>query len=162
MGYVNASRRFVRFQRIPAVDGSLLHYDDVMAIYQPIPNAATLTLGEVGCFLSHRNCWSEIALGQEPFGCVFEDDVIISSHLLQFIGDDTNWIPADADIVKIETVLGRVWLDRVVSYATRQFPPYPPAQPALRDGWIHHLEICCKAAVKTHRAIFRSGRPCDV
>ncbi|WP_318012510.1 glycosyltransferase family 25 protein [Mesorhizobium sp. BR1-1-13] len=111
----------LEFQGIPAVDGSLLHYDDVMAIYQPIPNAATLTSGEVGCFLSHRNCWSEIALGQEPFGCVFEDDVIISSHLPQFIGDDTTWIPADADIVKIETVLGRVWLDRVVSMLPGNF-----------------------------------------
>ncbi|TPJ90396.1 glycosyltransferase family 25 protein [Mesorhizobium sp. B263B1A] len=111
----------LEFERIPAVDGKLLSEKRMSDVYQPVPGAVSLTKEEVGCFLSHRRCWEEIASGLEPFGSVFEDDVIISSHLPRFVGNDTSWIPVDADIVKLETVLGRVWLDRVVSMLPGDF-----------------------------------------
>lgn len=33
--------------------------------------------GEVGCFLSHRNCWQDIAEGPDPYVLVAEDDLVI-------------------------------------------------------------------------------------
>jgi glycosyl transferase family 25 len=69
-----------------------------------------LSAGEVGCFLSHRTCWERIAAGESEYGCIFEDDVLLSSRLPEFLAD-TNWIPRDAEIVKIEDAGIRVWLD---------------------------------------------------
>ncbi|WP_263482201.1 glycosyltransferase family 25 protein [Mesorhizobium sp. ES1-1] len=68
-----------------------------------------MTPGEIGCFLSHQACWQRIVDGDEQFGAVFEDDVIFSEHLATFL-NDANWVPADADLVKLETVKAAVWL----------------------------------------------------
>lgn len=46
----------------------------------------------------------------------------MSRHADLFLGGDTTWIPAGADIVKIETVAGRgVWLDRAVKLLSGDF-----------------------------------------
>ncbi|MBZ9683284.1 glycosyltransferase family 25 protein [Mesorhizobium sp. CO1-1-2] len=74
-----------------------------------------MTPEEVGCFLSHRKCWERIVSGPDAYGCVFEDDMLIAKEAALFLGEDTGWILADADIIKIETVGGKVWLDRAVS-----------------------------------------------
>lgn len=100
------------FERVPAVDGASLSPEDISEIYQPILNAPALTKGEIGCFLSHRRCWTQIASGPDAFGCIFEDDVILSWRSSLFLGQET-WIPIEADIIKIETAYHRVWLDRV-------------------------------------------------
>jgi glycosyl transferase family 25 len=102
------------FERVPAVDGRLLSNAEIADVYKPIAGAAAMTPEEVGCFLSHRRCWERIVSGTDAYGCVLEDDMLIAKQAALFLGDDTNWIPGDADIVKIETVGGRVWLDRVV------------------------------------------------
>lgn len=36
-----------------------------------------LGAGEVGCFLSHRKCWKNIAEGEAPYGLIAEDDLSI-------------------------------------------------------------------------------------
>ncbi|OAN78664.1 glycosyl transferase family 25 [Sulfitobacter sp. EhC04] len=33
--------------------------------------------GEVGCFLSHRKCWQDIADGPDPYVLIAEDDLVI-------------------------------------------------------------------------------------
>jgi glycosyl transferase family 25 len=102
------------FERVPAVDGRLLSHAEISAVNKPVVGAAAMTPEEVGCFLSHRRCWERIVSGPEAYGCVFEDDMLISKQAVLFLSEDTGWIPGDADIVKIETVGGRVWLDRAV------------------------------------------------
>lgn len=59
------------------------------------------TLGELGCLLSHFEIWRLIADGDEPFGAVFEDDVHIDPRLREFLNQP---LPAEADLVKLETV----------------------------------------------------------
>jgi glycosyl transferase family 25 len=109
------SQRFsdlgVAFERITAVDGRHLRTEEIDALRIQTPGWIPLSAGEVGCFLSHRQCWQRIAQGEEPYGCVFEDDVLLSSRLPEFLSD-TIWIPKDTDIVKIEDAGIRVWLDR--------------------------------------------------
>ncbi|WP_084652730.1 glycosyltransferase family 25 protein [Mesorhizobium sp. WSM1293] len=109
------------FERVPAVDGRLLSEAEISDVYRPLAGAAAMTPEEVGCFLSHRKCWERIVSGTDAYGCVFEDDMLISKQAALFLGGGTDWIPRNADIVKIETVGGRVWLDRVVSPLTGAF-----------------------------------------
>lgn len=63
----------------PAVDGKQLSNSDMAAVVgsrlfepdYPFP----LKVGEVGCFLSHRQIWAEIIRCDLDYGLVFEDDV---------------------------------------------------------------------------------------
>lgn len=45
-----------------------------------------------------------IAENNYPYGAIFEDDILFSAKAGTLIVDD-GWIPADADIVKLETTL---------------------------------------------------------
>ncbi len=97
------SRYGLAFTRVAGVDGRLLKQEELEAVTArvrrweiPIPPA------EIGCFLSHRKCLEIIANGEDEFAAIFEDDIILS-HEAQKILSGSGWIPADADIVKIET-----------------------------------------------------------
>ena len=57
--------------------------------------------GEVGCFLSHFEIWRRIASGNEPWAAVFEDDLRVSTDLGRLLRSH-DWIPSDADIVRLE------------------------------------------------------------
>lgn len=61
-----------------------------------------LTDGEIACMLSHRLCWSIIAAGDADHVAVFEDDIVFTSQAGALLAD-AGWVPADADIVKLET-----------------------------------------------------------
>ncbi|MDG4905958.1 glycosyltransferase family 25 protein [Mesorhizobium sp. WSM4898] len=102
------------FERVPGVDGRLLSDAEISDVYKPIAGVAPMTPEEVGCFLSHRKCWERIASGPDAYGCVFEDDMLISKRAGLFLVEEASWIPGDADLVKVESVVGRVWLDRTV------------------------------------------------
>ncbi len=72
-----------------------------------------LSRGEIACFLSHRACWQRIANGDAPFGAVFEDDVHLSPGAADFLSAG-DWIPDNADIIKLETFRREVHVDREV------------------------------------------------
>jgi glycosyl transferase family 25 len=88
----------VAFQRVPAVDGRKLSEAEVKRL---APDGG-LFAGEIGCFLSHRECWRRIAAGASSSGIVLEDDVIASPWLAD-LTKHASWIPADADLIKLET-----------------------------------------------------------
>ena len=98
-------RASVAFTRVAAVDGERLAEADV-ADANP-----ALSRGEIGCFLSHRTVWKRIADGSDPFAVVLEDDIHVASTMATLLAD-WSWIPPDADVVKIETMLKSVELDR--------------------------------------------------
>lgn len=100
----------VAFVRVPAIDGRMLTDAQCKAVRAPHKEWLPLPASEIACFLSHRVCWQRIADGPAPYGCVFEDDMLLSPRLRDFLADPS-WIPADADIVKIEESYSRVWLD---------------------------------------------------
>ncbi|WP_238987435.1 glycosyltransferase family 25 protein [Roseovarius dicentrarchi] len=66
----------------PAVDGTALSAADVTAVYQPglfRPSYPfKLRPGEIGCFLSHRQIWSEIVRRNLDAALILEDDVALS------------------------------------------------------------------------------------
>lgn len=100
----------VAFVRVPAIDGRMLTDAQCKAVRGQHKEWLPLPASEIACFLSHRACWQRIADGPAPYGCVFEDDMLLSPRLRDFLADPS-WIPADADIVKIEEGYNRVWLD---------------------------------------------------
>lgn len=73
-----------------------------------------LTPGEVGCFYSHKNCMRLIADGDDEYGVILEDDVELSTNMPGYITSSL-WIPAEADIVKLETTHDSVKLSHLKS-----------------------------------------------
>jgi len=98
------SRSGLAFERVAAID----------AVDRPdLSRLATKRMSsvEVACLLSHRACWATIAAGADSHAAVFEDDVVLSARAGDLLGD-AGWIPADADIVKIETFRQKISLKR--------------------------------------------------
>lgn len=90
------------FTRVVGVDGAELDAET----YEAISHFGTrrLSRGEIGCFLSHRACWSRIADGAAAHGVVFEDDVVLGRDAGLVLGGD-GWVPDSAEIIKLETYL---------------------------------------------------------
>jgi glycosyl transferase family 25 len=62
--------------------------------------------GAIACGMTHEAVWRRIAEGEEPHAIVFEDDVIIADDFAAALADPAI-VPADADIVKMETFFKR-------------------------------------------------------
>jgi glycosyl transferase, family 25 len=100
----------VPFERMRAVDGRQLSEAEIDRWRQGEPRFYLLGPGETACFLSHRQCWEIAARTGEPV-VVFEDDIHLGRDAAELLGDPS-WIPADADIVKLDTALRSTMVDR--------------------------------------------------
>jgi glycosyl transferase, family 25 len=94
----------VEFDRVPAVDGTLVDQKIVedfernrLGVYPEkwLP-------GEIGCFLSHFDVWQRIVASEAAFAAVFEDDIHVAEDLRPLL-TASDWIPPHADIVRLET-----------------------------------------------------------
>jgi glycosyl transferase family 25 len=94
------------FERVSAVDGQ---QEEVRAAAKS-NGVARVGPGEYACFQSHRKIWGEIVAKNLPYALILEDDVIIAEDLGQYL--NYNWIPSDADIVKMETFVASTWIQR--------------------------------------------------
>jgi glycosyl transferase family 25 len=93
----------VEFERIAAVDGSVLEQRELDAFCRARSAAKPQgwLAGEVGCFLSHFDAWRRIAAAEHAWAAVLEDDLRVSRDLAPLLAS-TDWIPADADAVRLE------------------------------------------------------------
>lgn len=94
--------RGINARRISAIDGALLSDADCRAVARPRPGFQHLAKAEIGCFLSHRKAWAEIADSPFDWGGVFEDDMLLAEDSDAFLAS-TAWIPRKAHLVKLET-----------------------------------------------------------
>lgn len=93
----------LEFTRLPAVDGACLTQVELDAIAPTRTSGPVkLTVGDVGCFLSHIECWRLIAEGENECAAIFEDDLHFSNSFADFMSD-TSWLPGKFDVIKIET-----------------------------------------------------------
>lgn len=99
------------FVRIPAVDGRQIDQAELNSCVAGEGRFYRLGSGEIGCFLSHRKFWEIVATGEDDYAIVFEDDVHLSQVAKEVLSQ-ADWIPAGADIVKLETTLIRTLVDR--------------------------------------------------
>ena len=98
------------FRRVPAVEGKNLTDTDI-ARYSRRSRKGTMLCGaEVGCFLSHRECWKIAVESGEEWVAVFEDDMHFAPDAVRFLRD-SSWIPDGVSLVKLETYLQPVRLD---------------------------------------------------
>ncbi|MEI9414592.1 glycosyltransferase family 25 protein [Mesorhizobium sp. Cs1321R2N1] len=89
------------FERVAAIDARD-HPDLMLQRQHPLHAVRRLSGSEIACLHSHRACWTIIAQDDAPYGAVFEDDIVFSAKAGALLAD-TSWIPADADVVKLET-----------------------------------------------------------
>ena len=92
------------FTRISAIDGSCLSPAEINAHYQSDLNKRTyrrpLSLGEIGCYLSHRNCWQQIIDNQLAMALILEDDAALSDQLSDVLSS-IEQLPIKWDIIKL-------------------------------------------------------------
>lgn len=62
-----------------------------------------LSPNEISCFLSHVSLWQKAIDENLDYIAIFEDDVYLSNTANQFLSN-TNWIPSDVHIIKIEKI----------------------------------------------------------
>ncbi|AWB58637.1 MULTISPECIES: glycosyltransferase family 25 protein [Colwellia] len=77
----------VAFERIPAVKGNNLTTTEINQEYSKILNKkyfrADLSMGEIGCYISHRNVWRKMVAENIAFAVILEDDMNIESNFIQ-------------------------------------------------------------------------------
>lgn len=90
----------LEFERVPAVDGK-----DLPGPERRLKDVPTrpeeVTRFERAVALSHREAWRRVVCSGAALACILEDDVVLSSAFARFVSDGS-WVPADADLVKIE------------------------------------------------------------
>ncbi len=96
-------RARVDFERMAAVDGAALTRDALESFQRERAAAKPegWLPGEAGCFLSHLAAWQRIAAGTDPWAAILEDDIHVSPDLGRLLAS-SDWIPREADIVRLE------------------------------------------------------------
>lgn len=104
----------ISFERISAIKGREIDADIKNQVTYPINHFDTkfrftraLTDGEIGCFLSHRECWKKLIASNEQFSLIMEDDIIISKKAKPYISSP-NWIPTGVDICQLSCLEKKV------------------------------------------------------
>ena len=88
----------LNFVKVNAIDAKQLS----KAQLSEICPTGSRSSAEIACFLSHRECWRQIAEGNQSWGAIFEDDIHLSSITGRFLTKD-DWIPSNAKLIKLET-----------------------------------------------------------
>jgi len=74
------------FERIDAVAGKLLSQAEITAIYDKQTNRKlhhrNLTVGEIGCYMSHRKIWQMMQEQKIERALILEDDIVAKPQLL--------------------------------------------------------------------------------
>lgn len=142
----------IPFERVAAVDGKTLSDAEIAAIVCCPSWTQPLTRTEIGCFLSHRKCLELIAAGEDKFAAIFEDDITLSKDAQRFFVGD-NWIPADAELIKIESQGKKVLTDKpAVTIAGRYTVAQLRSQHILAAGYIISRDCAVKILDKMNNA----------
>ncbi|MCY6413593.1 glycosyltransferase family 25 protein [Acinetobacter sp. VNH17] len=70
-----------------------------------------LTQGEISCLLSHISLWKKAIDENMDYIAIYEDDIHIGQQVAQFL-NQSNWIPKDCDIIKLEAFYQHVFVSR--------------------------------------------------
>lgn len=101
----------IEYERVAAVDGQLFTSDE-LKIYREatVLGKPSMTAGDIACGATHLHILKMIADGPNEYAVVMEDDLHLSEDIKFFL-QSTNWIPPDADIIKLETIYQRTLVD---------------------------------------------------
>ena len=100
----------IDFQRVPGVDGFKISEEQKRELLYPIDHFESkvrftreLTNGEIGCFLSHRECWKRLLDSDEKWALIMEDDIQISKRAAEYMKTDA-WIPQEVEICQFSAL----------------------------------------------------------
>jgi glycosyl transferase, family 25 len=97
----------IAFERVEGVNGWNLPEDEIAKVYDQQRNRRDgkhpLVRPEIGCYLSHIDCWRKIAEGAAPGGIIFEDDFSASAGLAEILAQICADSSRDWDMVKLFT-----------------------------------------------------------
>ena len=96
------AKRHIAYERVQAVDANSLSDELMDAVKKSHSHRRKFSSGDLACHLSHKKCWEIIAQGEDEYGCILEDDLHLSEDAAYFLSSN-EWIPAHADVIKIET-----------------------------------------------------------
>ncbi len=96
------------FERLEAVDARTS--PEVLALEQRPSSRSGFVISDaaLACALSHMKAWRVLLESGESHCAVVEDDVLVSEDFVSSLS--TGWLPAGADIVRLETYRTRVHL----------------------------------------------------
>ena len=92
----------IEFERVSAVDAKSQTYNLASADSKTPSGQPALVAGDIACGASHRICLQRIASGDDRYGVILEDDLHLADDFSFFLNSD-RWLPAEADLVKLET-----------------------------------------------------------
>jgi glycosyl transferase family 25 len=101
----------LQFERIEAVDGRSLSEKERADFARRRPRLGEWLPGAIGCFLSHYEAWTRIAVGEEEFGVIFEDDLHISAKFPALLNTVGGFLDNKIDIARLEATKHLVLLD---------------------------------------------------
>ena len=146
----------VAFERFEAINAIRSRQHPARLLIPPL-RPRPWTDGELGCLMSHYDLWKRAAVSADPFTAIFEDDLHVDPRLAALI-NDPGAIPADADLIKLETVNVPVSL-------TRHEHPGPRGTSFAVLKTLHHgcgaYIVSRRAAAYLVRSINRFDLPAD-
>lgn len=100
----------IDFELIKAIEGKMLSDDFYADFCKKIQRLDWPRAGQLGCFLSHFKVWDQVANGDVDYALVLEDDIHLSSDTKRLL-INSNWIPEDTDIVRLEVSTNKLLLE---------------------------------------------------
>lgn len=108
-----AERAGITIERLPAVDAKDPHVAAAAARVEPTVDGLPMSAAAFACFASHRLGWQRLVESGDSHGIIMEDDLKLAPGIGRLMG--TEWIPADADVVKLETWCTRCHVARTAA-----------------------------------------------
>ena len=100
----------LQFTRVSAVDGRQLS-EETIRQWCGVASFGEVRPGATACFLSHRGCWQRIVDEGLPCAAIFEDDLHLGDDAVALFANG-DWVPEEADIVKVETMRQPTRMDK--------------------------------------------------
>lgn len=105
----------LEYERVSAVDGSKLSAEDKKSVASPNWRYPySLTLGEIGCFLSHKKCWSNLVNSGDDWALVLEDDSVFHPKAKDYF-QPTDWIPDGVELIQFSFTPDTTFSDKTIT-----------------------------------------------
>ena len=83
-------------------------------------NTDRMSLGEIGCFLSHYSLWKQVVEHEMPYLIIFEDDIFFAESAKVLL-QELDWLPANFDVIKLETTYEEVMIKKEIDLSSSHF-----------------------------------------
>ena len=98
---MQAAGEGVDFHRISAIDGSRLDNSTRDKLLSVSSGYLLPSLGQMGCYLSHRKAWTKLLDDGFDCGFITEDDIYLANASC-FLSN-AEWLPTHFDVIKADT-----------------------------------------------------------